>query len=305
MVLIGLLDTERARRQIPIDKMRILFLTGLIIVLGNTGFSSGSNCDSLPDDKKEIVKEIMSKNYLYDCCDETIEKCLGKTPRCKLAVRLANEICSRVSRGHSEEDIVRALSRRAKSMMPSARTVKIDDSSLDTWAGDPESRVTLVAYLCVQCPFCAKIVPEIYREVTEGKLKGKVKFHVRLFPIKSHPHSVEGALALAAAAKVGNFWPYFLKVYQKIKDYQVDKLIPWAKEIGMEETTFKSIINAEETKILVVESKKEGLRNGVNATPSFFINGRKYYADYTLEYFIDVLEEEYDRVTGRLYEQTG
>lgn len=48
-----------------------------------------------------------------------------------------------------------------------------------------------------------------------------------------------------------------------------------------------------------MESKKEGLRNEVNETPTFFINDRKYVGDLELEELVDVLEEEYERVGQR------
>jgi protein-disulfide isomerase len=48
----------------------------------------------------------------------------------------------------------------------------------------------------------------------------------------------------------------------------------------------------------LVKSKKEGVRNRVESTPALFINGRRYVGDLDVRSVLDVLMEEYDRVTG-------
>ena len=49
--------------------------------------------------------------------------------------------------------------------------------------------------------------------------------------------------------------------------------------------------------------KKEGIVNDVQATPTFFVNGRKYLAELTAEEVVDVLEEEFDKIEGVRYLQ--
>ena len=42
---------------------------------------------------------------------------------------------------------------------------------------------------------------------------------------------------------------------------------------------------------------------GVESTPTYFINGRKYDAELSHEELIDVLEEEYEKIEGVRYRQ--
>jgi protein-disulfide isomerase len=282
--------------------MKILALLLIPVLLGEAAPAPLPECDSLTGPGRELARRIMAESYCYDCCDQTIEKCLRQSPRCKLAVRLGRDICQKVAEGKSREEITGELSRRAKSMIPSLKTAAIEAGGINTWAGDPGSRVTLVGYLCARCPFCSKITPGIYREVTAGKLKGRVKLLVRPFPIKGHPGSVEGALAMAAAARLGKFWPYLEKLYRNYDVFSPDQLAPWAEETGLPGREFREMMDSPEMIQLVTGSKKEGLKNGVDATPTFFINGKRYYSDYRIDYMVDVLEEEHDRVTGDIYE---
>ena len=41
----------------------------------------------------------------------------------------------------------------------------------------------------------------------------------------------------------------------------------------------------------------------MDATPAFFINGRRFAGDLGIGELIDVLEEEYERVSGREYRE--
>jgi protein-disulfide isomerase len=281
----------------------ILFLLTLLpaIAVERTACALDDACADLTKDQLALAGSLKTKAFCYDCCDETVAKCLKKKKPCRLAVRLSNEICLRVKKGQDEEKILGALDKRAKSMMPGAKIYTIDTSALDTWAGESSSKVVLQAYLCTRCPYCSKLAPKLHKAVTNGRLKGKVRIHARMFPIKSHKDSVTGGLAVVAAAKQGKFWPYLLKVYQSFDDFAPDKLAAWAKKIGLDEAKFKAAMKAEETRKLLEASKKEGLKNGVEGTPSFFINGKRYVADQGTEFFFDALEEEHDRMTGSLY----
>ncbi len=279
----------------------VLSFVCLFLFASSTGFPSPEKCDALIGSEKAIADKIMSTSYPYDCCDKTIDKCLKEKKVCKLAVRLAGEICLRVSKGESEDDIKTALSRRAKSMMAAGKKYEIDTTVFDTWIGDEDSKVTLVAYMCGRCPFCAKMTPKLYTAITKGNLKGKVKLHIRIFPIKGHKGGVEAGMAMAAAAKMGKFWPYILKLYNDFDSFAIEKLVPWAKEKGLDKEKFEKYMKDKELKKLVVDSKKEGLKNGVEGTPTFFINGRKYTADHKMKYFVDALLEEHDKVMGIEY----
>jgi protein-disulfide isomerase len=283
------------------QKTVMFALVSAILLFAGGGLALEDKCQGLTPEQLQLADSIKASTYCYDCCDETVDKCLKKKKKCKLALRLSNEICSRAGKGQNEEKIRSALERRAKSMMPGAKTYKIDMNGLDTWVGDKDAKVTLTAYMCARCPYCAVITPKLHKAVTKGRLKGKVKMYIRIFPIKSHKYGVEANLAMAAAGKMGKFWPYMLKLYKSFDDFTPEKLVPWAKALGLDEKKFKSLTKDDKLRAMVVESKKEGLKNGVEGTPTFFVSGRKYTADYKIEYFADALEEEYDRVNKDIY----
>jgi protein-disulfide isomerase len=183
-------------------------------------------------------------------------------------------------------------------MMPTGRKYTMDLSQ-EPVAGDPKAKVKLVAVTCPRCPYCAVLIRGLYQEVTRGSLKGKVRMQSRLFPLRSHPGSTEASMAVMAAKEFGKFWPYLIHLYKNFDRFDPKKLPECAATQGMERQRFERLLRDKKLRAQLVASKKEGVRNAIDATPTLFINGRRYQGELDLRSVVDVLEEEHDRVTGK------
>jgi len=278
-------------------------LTAIMLTLVTT-HAAAAPCDRLSDGKRGLAEKLFRNTYPYDCCDESLDRCLKQKVVCKLAKRLRDDICRRVLRGDDEKKIKAALDRRARSMLLTPKRAGIDLSGA-TPVGDPKGKVVVVAYACARCPFCSKVIPELHRIVTASGLRGKAVLYFKPFPISGHAGSVEGGLAFLAAQKLGRFWPFLLKLYAEYDSFSVSKLDEWAAAAGMDRSAFAKELSSAENRKRLVESKKEGLRNGVDATPTLFINGRRYQGDMDRESLLDVLDEEADRVAQRMHCEAG
>jgi len=268
----------------------------ILMLIPRAAAAQTPTCDALSGDKKALATALMNDQHPYDCCDDTIAKCL-KSSKCTLPRRLANHICRMAAAGKDRAAIERSLAQRATSMM-SARPVPIDLSKAER-AGEANAPVTLTAYLCARCPYCARLVPKLHKAVTEGALKGKVKMYAREFPIRSHAGSTEAGLAMVAARRLDKGWPFLLHLYRIFDQFDPANLPKCAAQYGMDEEAFRNLLSDGSVRSELVASKKEGVRNRVNATPTLFINGRKYSGDLDYETIVDVLEEEAERVSKR------
>ena len=264
-------------------------------------FAAPTACDSLAGEQRRLALEILESQHAYDCCDGTLSQCLRQKPLCRLVRRLSDDICRRVAAGQSRPDIERELTRRASSMMPTGTVYRIDTRNSPI-AGSPDAKVTVVAYLCPRCPYCARLEPELYRSVTSGKLAGKVKLYVRMFPVRNHAGSTDAGLGLIAAAKLGKFWEFLQHLYREFDHFNPARLDDVAAAEGMDRKKFSEAAQDPAARQQLVESKKEGVKNGVEVTPTLFINGRKYTGDMKLNALEDVLEEEHDRVTDKRHD---
>lgn len=273
----------------------------LLLTLSSVATAQTKTCDALTGDARKVAQELLSKQYAYDCCDKTLAQCLEKKPTCTLVKRLSDDICRRTAKGQARADIERELQRRATSMMPSGKSYAIDTKSTAA-AGKADAKVTLATYICPRCPFCAKLMPDLHASVTNGRLAGKVKLVARPFPVRTHPGSTEGGLAMMAAQKLGKFWGFLHELYRNFDSFDVAKLGDVAEKAGLDRAAFDAASKDPATRAALVAAKKEGVRNGVESTPTFFINGRKYQGEMTLSTLEDVLEEEYERVTGKVKE---
>jgi 2-hydroxychromene-2-carboxylate isomerase len=258
-----------------------------------------SECEPLKGPAKATALAILERLHPYDCCDETIAACLKQHPTCRLAKRLAAAVCRRVLAGQDRTAIEHALERRADSMMRIGKPFGIALQN-EPAAGQADAKVTLVTYVCTRCPFCAQLTPKLYHAVTEGKLKGKARLYAKLFPLRNHPGSTEGGMAAMAAGRLGRFWPFLLHLYRNFDHFKVEKLPDCAAAAGLDRAAFQPLLSDAKLRSRLVESKKEGIRNGVDATPMLFIDGFRYTGEPTIEAIVDVVEEEFDRVSGKI-----
>ena len=280
--------------------MRAIAVAAVLVVLGQLTQAQATprECEDLKGAQKQLATSILNSAHPYACCDRTLSECLKQRPVCRLVRRLAASVCRRVKAGQDRGRIERALARRATSMMPTGRKYAMDLSK-EPVAGDPNAKVKLVAVTCPRCPYCAVLIRGLYREITQGVLKGKVRMQARLFPLRSHPGSTEGSMAVMAAKEFGKFWPYLIHLYKNFDHFDPKKLPECAASQGMKRQRFERLLRDKKLRAQLVASKKEGVRNAIEATPTLFINGRRYQGELGFASVVDVLEEEYDRVTGK------
>ncbi|MBI5536209.1 MAG: DsbA family protein [Deltaproteobacteria bacterium] len=286
--------------------MRRLLLTtwmaiALLVSTAQLARAQTAVCDGLQGDKRQLAQEIMQAQKPYACCDGTIAECVAKRPRCVLARRLADDVCRRAGAGQDRAAIERALTKRAESMSRGGASVPID-LSRSTPVGEADGKVTVVAYVCGRCPYCSKLIPTIKRQIAEGVLKGKAKLYVKLFPIRSHAYSTESGKGALAAQELGKFWPFLDQLYAHFDDFDAAKIPDYAVAAGMDRAAFVNAFGDAAITTRLVDSKKEGIRNKVEATPTIFLNGYKYSGDLSAITFQDVVEEEFDRMTGKTTE---
>ncbi len=276
-------------------RVTITFLVMLLTT--GTAAAQTAACAALDERQHGLAENILASEYLWDCCDDTVSRCLEAQPTCRLAVRIAETVCRRVAAGQDEAGIRRALSRRARSMMGGGVPPEIDLSNTPLF-GSPEAPVTVVIYACARCPYCSKLIPLLYEAVGDGALQDDARLAFRIFPIRGHEGSTEAGLGFAAAVDMGGFWPYLLESYRNFDDYSPVRQIEWAAAVGLDREIFSARVRDPSIREALIASKKEGLVNGVEETPTFFLNQRLWVGDLTIEELVDAIEEEAERIRG-------
>ena len=150
-------------------------------------------------------------------------------------------------------------------------------SQRDISKGNPKAKVTLIEYADFQCPACAA-----YHSLVDQLLSsyGNKLFYVyRMFPlINAHPNALISAQAAYAAYKQGVFFKYGDMLFNKQTewaDLQDPKtaLVDYATLLKLDTNKFKAAMLSNEAQKYVQDSLNEATSEGINQTPSFFING--------------------------------
>ncbi len=255
-----------------------------------------SPCEGLSGAARAKAEELLATLSPYACCEGTFAQCLAAEAPAKLVRQLADGVCRRATEGEGEDAIKRWLADRKASLVSGpTKTIKAEATH---FAGAADAPVEVVVYACARCPYCKMSVVPTYQAVTGGALAGKAKLAYRLFPLKSHEGAVEAALAYEVARTNGKYWDYILHSYQHYEDVSPEALVAWAKIAGLDPAAMKKGMRDAGVRRRVAESKREGIKNGVTGTPTYFIDGREYRGDMSPTELYDAIEEAWARKTG-------
>ena len=109
---------------------------------------------------------------------------------------------------------------------------------------------------------------------------GKAKLIYHNFPIIG-PESVSAAQAAECAGDQNKFWTYADHLFasqggENSGAFSQTNLEAFAAQLGLNTTAFNSCLEGGKYAALVQQQLQEGQSRGVQATPTFFINGQKY-----------------------------
>jgi protein-disulfide isomerase len=162
-------------------------------------------------------------------------------------------------------------------------------SDRDHSEGAPDAPVTLVEYGDFECPHCGRAYPIV--EELRRRMGKKMRFVFRNFPLsESHPHAEKAAEAAEAAGEQDRFWEMHALLFKHQNALDTAHLVTYAHSLGLDETRFSQALSAHTFQTRVREDFMSGARSGVNGTPTFFINGRRYDGAYELEPMLEALE---------------
>ncbi len=146
----------------------------------------------------------------------------------------------------------------------------------DHQIGNKNAKVTLIEYSDFECPFCKRHEDSIQQALRE--FPKDVRLVYRHYPLTSiHANAEKAAEGSECATKLGGeqaFWKMHDKIFQKSPDIGPDALVALAKEIGLNETAFKSCLTSGEMKARVDADAATGNDAGVEGTPATYINGK-------------------------------
>jgi protein-disulfide isomerase len=156
--------------------------------------------------------------------------------------------------------------------------------------GDKDAKVHIVAFLDYQCPYCAQIYPTL-KEVL-AKYPKEANLIIKHYPLTSiHKAAENAALASLAAAKQNKYKELNDILFKNFRNINDETIQNYAKEAGLDMTTFNKDIKDPELKKIITEDMKQGQTVGVRGVPAIYING-KPVKGRAIDYFTKTIDKE-------------
>lgn len=149
--------------------------------------------------------------------------------------------------------------------------------------GSDSAKVEISEYADYQCPGCQYFetvqFPSVRKELIET---GLVRWRYRDFPLDQiHRHARLAAHSAACAAEQGKYWEQHRAIYESQSEWaQASSAGPIlrnvAQQVGLDLARYDECMSSAKYAGRIEASLQEGVKLGVNSTPTFLINGRLY-----------------------------
>ncbi|HEV8678703.1 MAG TPA: DsbA family protein [Stellaceae bacterium] len=159
--------------------------------------------------------------------------------------------------------------------------------------GKPDASITIIEYASLTCPHCAHFAGEVLPKLKEKWIdSGKAKLVLRDFPLD------EPALRAAMVARCAppdRFYTVVDGFFRAQSEWAVErgwqaKLKGVAAILGVKGQQFDTCLADKKLEDQVAQSRLTAATQlGVNSTPTFFINGKKFEGAPTVEAFEQLL----------------
>src|SRR3954470_2689033 len=151
--------------------------------------------------------------------------------------------------------------------------------------GKVDAPVKILEFADFECPSCGG-----WATVTEPDVRSRIintglaNLTYYDFPLTQHRNTVAASNAAACADEQGKFWPMHDRLFQAQDEWNGESTEQpkpffkrYASEVGLDVQKWESCYDARKYQKRISANLADGIRRGVNSTPSFII-GNKLYA---------------------------
>lgn len=148
-------------------------------------------------------------------------------------------------------------------------------SNADHAQGNMDADLVVVEYGDYQCPYCGAAYPIL--KTLMSQFGDQIKFVFRNFPLSEmHKYARAAALAAEAAGLQGKFWQMHDAIYENQRALNEMLLMKLAEKLELNLPQFEEDIKSTKLAEKVDADFESGVMSGVNGTPSFYVNGKKF-----------------------------
>ncbi len=147
--------------------------------------------------------------------------------------------------------------------------------------GKTDSDIRIVEFGDFQCPSCGGAAPNVNTLMDE--YGDRVALVFRNFPLTTiHPNARAASATAEAAGLQGKYWEMHDLLYERQGDWsnqdatkRTETFNQYAEEVGLDIEKFKTDVASANVGKKISFDQALGKREGVSATPTFYLNGEK------------------------------
>jgi protein-disulfide isomerase len=151
--------------------------------------------------------------------------------------------------------------------------------------GKVDAPVKIMEFADFECPSCAGFAtvtePDVRSRIIDAGLANLTYYD---FPLTQHRNTLAASNAAACADEQSKFWPMHDRLFQTQDEWNGEATDApkaffkrYAGEVGLDVVKWETCFDARKYQPRISANLADGLRRGVNSTPSFVI-GNKMYA---------------------------
>lgn len=182
---------------------------------------------------------------------------------------------------------------------PQTNPALLTINDTDHVRGSKDAKVALVEYGDFQCPACGAYYPLVKNLETD--FPDNLAVIYRDFPLTSiHKNAMNGAKAAEAAGLQGKFWEMHDMLYEKQDEWSglgdpKDTFAGYAETIGIDKDQFLTDYGSKEVQDKISADINVANQLGVNATPTFYLNGEKLTNPTSYDAFKSLVQSAIDK----------
>jgi len=119
----------------------------------------------------------------------------------------------------------------------------------------------------------------------------EVRLVFRDLPLQMHPNALPAALAAECAHEQGKFWEYHDLLFANQTQLDEASLKNYAAQVGLDTAAFDECFTSQKYLEEINKDYSDGVSYGVDATPTFFVNGVKIRGLPPLESFKQIVDQ--------------
>jgi protein-disulfide isomerase len=175
--------------------------------------------------------------------------------------------------------------------VPKPADVSLDDHIRN----GAQAKVVLVEYGDFQCPACGAYEPLVQQLLS--KHVSYVQFVFRHFPLTQiHKNALLAAKYAEASGIQGKFWEMHDVLYARQKEWSdslnaKDLFNGYGKELGLNVTKLETDSDGASIEAKIKANFEEGVKIGIQGTPTFYVNGVKIDNPESIEAFEKIISD--------------